>query len=90
MTTKENSFGSQRGSSFFLKMFLLHTYIYRLYYHEELLLVFALYITVAVRGPIMLDIVQTFNKAFFRGLRDTSEAGRQSGALIVAHNYEAE
>lgn len=54
------------------------------------MLVFALYITVAVRGPIMLDIVQTFNKAFFKALRDRWEAGRQSGALRGAHNYEAE
>lgn len=38
----------------------------------------------------MTDIVQTFNKAFFRGLRDRWEAGRQSEALRVAHNHEAE
>lgn len=71
-------------------MCIILTYIYRLYYIIDLLLlVFALYITVAIRGPIMLDIVQTFNKAFFKGLRDRWEAGRQSGALRVAHNYEA-
>jgi len=71
-------------------MCIMHTYICRLYYIIVLLLlVFALCIAVAGRGSIILDILQTLYKAFFKGLRDRWEAGRQSGALRVAHNYEA-